>query len=110
MKRLLLALVAVAAFSVVDTQQARAQPTDSCQHEPTVQSLQMCVQQAAAQGLITNQGVTQSLVAKLGAAQAAVDRGQPDVAINLLEAFIQEVEAQAGRHIVAERARHTQMK
>jgi hypothetical protein len=77
-----------------------------CVHAPTIQSLRECVQQASMQGLITNQGITQSLLAKLDAAQAAVDRNQPDVAVKLLEAFIGEAEAQAGQHINAEHAQH----
>jgi hypothetical protein len=52
MKRLLLALVATAAFSVVGAQQALAQPTDSRPHEPTIQSLQTCVQHASAQEIL----------------------------------------------------------
>ena len=108
MKRFLLVLITVAALSAVGTVPALAQPMDSCQAS-TIQSLQTCVQHAAAEGFITNQGVTQSLLAKLDAAQAAVDRNQPDVAVNLLEAFIQEVEAQAGQHIVADHAQHMVM-
>jgi hypothetical protein len=85
---------------------ARAQTSDECVHAPTISSLRTCVQLAADEGFIDNQGVTNSLLAKLDAAQAALDRGQTGVAINLLIAFIHEVQAQAGKHIVQEHASH----
>jgi len=71
--------------------------------------LEACVQHAADQGFIDNQGVTNSLFAKLGAAQAAFDRGQTGTAINLLNAFINEVQAQAGKHIDQMHAEHMVM-
>ena len=43
-------------------------------------------------------------MAKLDAAQAAFDRGQTHVAVNLLNAFINEVNAQSGKHIAADHA------
>src|SRR6478752_782059 len=85
---------------------ARAQAMDACQHEATVQSLQACVQHARSQGFIDNGGVARSLLAKLDAAQAALARGQRPLAVNALEAFIHEVDAQAGKHILAEHAAH----
>lgn len=80
-----------------------------CVHEPTLQALRDCVVHAAHAGHIDNQGVTQSLLAKLDAAQAALDRGQPAVAVNNLKAFVRAVEAQSGQHIVAEHAAHLAM-
>ena len=53
-----------------------------------------------------SEGVAQSLFAKLDAAQAAVDRGQPALAIDILQAFVQQVEAQAGKSIEADHAMH----
>lgn len=86
---------------------ARAQTSDECVHAPTISSLRTCVQHAA------DEGITNSLLAKLDAAQAALDRGQTGAAINLLGAFIHEVQAQAGKHIVQEHAgdlvEHAQM-
>jgi hypothetical protein len=70
-----------------------------CAQEATIASLKACVQLDADQGFIDNQGVTNSLLAKLDTAQAALDRGQTSVAINTLMAFIHEVQAQAGKHI-----------
>ncbi len=77
-----------------------------CAHEPTVHSLRECVVHAAHAGHIDNAGVANSLLAKLDAAQRALDRGQTAVAVNNVQAFIQAVEAQAGKHIVAEHAEH----
>ena len=79
----------------------------TCDHTgTTIVSLQDCVRHAYDMGHITNRGVANSLLAKLDAAQAALDRGQPSVAVNLLHAFINEVHAQAGKHIVADHAPH----
>jgi hypothetical protein len=111
MKRrlLVLALVtitALAGFSLIATGTARAQTTDECALTPTIAALTTCVEHAVSQGLITSQGVANSLLAKLNAAQAAQDRGQTSVAINDLQAFINEVQAQAGKHIDAMHAQH----
>lgn len=105
MKRLLVILTLVT-LSLTAVQPALAQSGDGCIHEATIGSLLGCVQHTAHEGHIDNPGVTQSLLAKLEAAQAAVDRNQPAVAINILQAFIQEVQAQAGEHIVSEHAGH----
>ncbi len=75
----------------------------------TIQSLHHCVQHAYDMGHIDNAGVAHSLLAKLDAAQAALDRSQPLVAVNKLQAFINEVNAQSGRHIAAEHAAHMVM-
>jgi hypothetical protein len=88
---------------------ARAQASDDCVHAPTISSLRTCVQHAADQGFIDNQGVTNSLLAELDAAQAAQDRGQTSVVINQLDAFIHEVQAQAGKHIDSMHAQHLVM-
>jgi len=85
---------------------ARAQTSDECVHAPTISSLRTCVQHAADEGFIDNQGVTNSLLAELDAAQAALDHGQTGAAINLLNAFIHEVQAQAGKHIDSMHAQH----
>lgn len=77
-----------------------------CEHDATIQSLRDCVIHADAVGHIDNGGVTKSLLAKLDAAQSALDAGQADVAINQLNAFINAVEAQAGKHIAEPHASH----
>ena len=78
-----------------------------CDHDPTtIGSLVHCVHHAQEMGHIANAGVGKALLAKLNAAQAAVDRGQPAVAVNLLNAFINQVQAQSGVHIGATHADH----
>jgi hypothetical protein len=82
---------------------------DCPHHEPTIESLHHCVHHAEEMGHITNAGVAKALHAKLDAAQAALDRGQPDVAVNNLEAFIHLVQAQSGKSIDPEHASHMVM-
>lgn len=109
----LVVLVAFVGFSLLTVGTARAQAADDCAHAPTIASLEACVEHAAQQGFIDNQGVTNSLLAELDTAQAALNRGQTSVAINALQAFIKEVQAQAGKHIQQEHAgqlvEHAQM-
>jgi len=50
------------------------------------------------------QGIVNSLDTKLEAAQRAYDRGQRHTAVNILNAFVHEVESQTGKHITAEAA------
>lgn len=84
--------------------------SEACPHpEPTIQALQDCVTHASAMGHIDNQGVANSLLAKLTSAQTALAREQPAVAVAKLTAFMHEVEAQAGKHIDAEHAAHMLM-
>lgn len=105
----LLALASLFALTLVAVPSAHAEQMDSCPHLATVQSLRVCVQQMTAEGIIDSQGIAQSLLAKVDAAQAAVDRGQPAVAVNVLQAFVAEVSAQAGKHIAEPHADHLVM-
>ncbi|MBI5894428.1 MAG: hypothetical protein HZB79_12445 [Deltaproteobacteria bacterium] len=50
-------------------------------------------------GLITNAGIEQSLIAKLNAAEKAINKGKKQTAENQLNAFINEVNAQKDKHI-----------
>ena len=94
-------------FSLALPARISAQTTDDCSTlAPTIAGLADCVQHALAMGHITSAGVAQSLLAKLDAAQAAVDRGQTQTAIRLLQAFVDEVKAQSGQSIIAEHATH----
>ncbi len=77
--------------------------------QTTVQSLADCVQHAAEMGHIANAGLVTSLLAKTTAAQAAVDRGDNGAAVQILQAFVLQVQAQAGQHIDAEHAAHMLM-
>jgi hypothetical protein len=80
---------------------------DDCPHgDPTITALRECVIHAASEGHIDDQRVLTSLLATLDAAQAAVDRGDLSAAVNLLEAFIRQLAAQAGQHVDAVHAEH----
>ena len=102
--RLLLIVALAGVLGVFGSATAAAQ--EMCPMTPTVAALRDCVTHATSEGLIDNAGVAHSLFAKIDAAQAAVDRGQPSVAANILDAFVQETQAQAGRHIDATHAAH----
>jgi hypothetical protein len=105
--RLLLIVALAAVLSALAP--ARAAAEEMCAMTPTVAALQECVHHAAGEGLINEPGVATSLLAKVRAAQAAVDRGQPAVATSILRAFVQEVSAQSGIHIEAAHAAHMVM-
>lgn len=106
MKRLLPILTIVAVLLLLAVP-AFAAEEHTCDHSgTTIESLQHCVQHAYEMGHITNKGVAQTLLAKTSAAQAALDRGQPQVAISLLNAFISEANALAGKSIATEHAVH----
>lgn len=107
--RVLVIVLTLLVLSLIAPLPTRAQSMGECPHEATIQSLHTCVQHAAELGHIDNQGVASSLLAKLNAAQAALDRGQPEVVVNVLEAFVREVQAQAGKHILQPHADHLLM-
>lgn len=84
-----------------------AQETHECTHEgATISDLIHCFEHAVTMGHIDNNGVANGLFAKLAAAQAAQNRGQNRVAVNVLNALTHEVEAQAGVHIDLHSSHH----
>ena len=90
-------------LSVALVTPALAEEGHDCGHHhqmATIENLAQHVEHAAMMGHITNAGVTNSLLAKLAAAQSAFDRGQNQTAINMLHAFISELEALAGKHVL----------
>ena len=99
MIRITLALVLL--LSLVLPASASAQTAPDCPMTPTISALQVCVQHA-----VSTPGVARSLLAELNAAQSALNRGQPRVAILLLQAFIREVQALSGHGIEPEHASH----
>jgi hypothetical protein len=106
MKRLFFALGLVAVLSLFAAP-ALATTDPMCDHSSaTIQSLHDCVLHAADMGHITNGGVVTALTAQLDSAQAALDRGQPALAISILRAFIATVSAQSGKSIDAMHAGH----
>ncbi|MBI3754220.1 MAG: hypothetical protein HY266_09330 [Deltaproteobacteria bacterium] len=65
----------------------------------TVEDLKNDVNIAFNLGLIDNDGIKQSLLVKLDAAENSIKRGQKQAAKNQLNAFINEVNAQKDKHI-----------
>jgi hypothetical protein len=57
-------------------------------------------------GQIHNKGIYNSLLSKVNAAVAANDREQTETAINILNAFINQVSAQSGKQIDVDAALH----
>ncbi len=109
MRIMILALLA-ATLSLFAAAPASAQMMDTCTHDASkIAALSACVQHAVDNGYIDNKGIARGLFAKLDAAQKAVDRNQPAVAINKLKAFIHEIDAQSGKHIASEHAAHMRM-
>ena len=106
-KNLLYVTFVLVVVSLLSVTPVLASNGEECLHaEHTIQSLRHCVAHAAEMGHIDNQGVANSLLAKLNGAQAALGRGQIHVAVAKLEAFIHEVKAQVGKHIDAVHADH----
>jgi hypothetical protein len=100
-------LLAVLVLCLAATGPVLAQENHECDHQGTsVASLHHCVEHAIEHGYISKAGVGRSLLAKLDAADAAVARGQSATSANILNAFVQQVSAQAGKGIDAEHARH----
>lgn len=98
--------MAVLITALLSTTVVSAQAAPSCPMTPTISALEDCVRDAAEMGHITKPGVTRALLAELQAAQLALDRGHPRVAVALLEAFIQQVRALSGQSIEPEHAAH----
>lgn len=109
LKRLLTMTAVVVALSVSVIAPTSAQEMDMCPHEPTVEALHLCVAHAEEHGHIDNSGVARSLHAKLDAASAALDRGNTVAAVNVLGAFMRELDAQAGSHVDVMAAEHLRM-
>jgi len=74
--------------------------------EMVLADLEMCVTHHWEMGQIHSQGVYNSLLCKVGVAVSANDRGQIKSAIRILNAFINEVDAQSGKKIDSEAAEH----
>jgi len=72
--------------------------------EATIQSLTSSVSRFLTEGKIDNTGIANSLTMKLKNAQKSLDKGQLKTAVNQLNAFINEVQAQSGKHIAADAA------
>jgi len=106
MKRWLFVFMVVT-LSLLAVSPALAHEDMGCAHdETTIASLRECVVHAREMGHIDNAGIARSLLSKLDAAQANLDRGKIDNAIDNLEDFVEQVQAQSGQHIDPMHAEH----
>jgi hypothetical protein len=101
-----LALILILSIAMVAPARAAEMDMDGCSHDTTIESLRSCVEHAISQGHIDNVGIGRALLAKIDAAAKAVSTGDATRAVNILHAFISQVDAQSGRHIHAEHAAH----
>jgi hypothetical protein len=71
--------------------------------EPTelLENLINRVREYGASKVIDNKGIVNSLIAKLESAQSKLESGNTKAASNILQAFINHVEAQEGKHITS---------
>jgi 2',3'-cyclic-nucleotide 2'-phosphodiesterase (5'-nucleotidase family) len=72
--------------------------------DATIDSLKDSLKRFLDEGKIDDVGVYNALLSKLEAFQAGVSRGKNASAANVLQAFINQVTAQSGKHITAEAA------
>ena len=106
MKRRLF-VVMVMALSLLTVSPVLAHEDMGCaQDATTIASLRECVVHARDMGHIDSERVAQSLLKKLDKAQANLDRGKVDDAIDKLEDFVEMVEDQSGEHIDPMHAEH----
>jgi len=70
----------------------------------TIDEMKNEIEELYSKDEIDNQGIVTGLIAKLNAAQKLIDNGKIDQAKNLLNTFINEVQAQSGKHITPETA------
>jgi hypothetical protein len=106
MKRGLLVFMVIA-LSLLAVSPVLAHEDMGCAHDATtIASLRECVVHAREMGHIDSDGLTRSLLNKLDQAQARLDRGQVDKAIDKLEDFVEKVEKQSGKHIDPMHAEH----
>jgi len=73
-------------------------------HPRTINELKTEIEKCWSEREIDNQGIVKSLIAKLNVAQKLVDKGKIDQAKNALNTFINEVQAQCGKHVTPEAA------
>ena len=106
MKRRLFVLM-VMALSLLTVSPVLAHEDMGCAHDATtIASLRECVLHARDMGHIDSECVAQRLLKKLDKAQANLDRGKVDDAIDKLEDFVEVVEDQSGEHIDPMHAEH----
>ncbi|MFA4828513.1 MAG: NosD domain-containing protein [Thermodesulfovibrionales bacterium] len=67
--------------------------------KPTMESLMILIQQLLQSGGIDNAGIANSLLSKVSNAIEAENSGNEQASDNIMQAFINQVSAQAGQHI-----------
>jgi hypothetical protein len=67
--------------------------------EVTIEDLIAYINKSYKTGSINNKGIANSLISKLETARVQLDKGKSKQAINALEAFLNELEAQKGKHV-----------
>ena len=70
----------------------------------TIDELTSAIEELGLEGEIDNHGVVTSLPAKLDVAQKLIEEGKTDQAKIILNGFINEVQAQSGKHITPDAA------
>jgi parallel beta-helix repeat protein len=70
----------------------------------TIDELRTETEDLGFDGEIDNKGIVKSLLAKLNVAQKLIENGKINQAKNILNAFINEVQAQSGKHITLKAA------
>lgn len=73
-------------------------------HTCTIDELKTEIEELGSEGEISNQGIVNSLIAKLNVAQKLIDDGKVDQAKNILSSFISQVQNLSGIHITPEAA------
>jgi uncharacterized protein (DUF1810 family) len=97
----------VMALSLLAVSPVLAQEDMGCTHEvATIASLRECVVHARDMGHIDSDRVAQNMLKKLDKAQAYLDRGKVDKALDKLEDFVEQVQEQSGKHIDPVHAEH----
>jgi hypothetical protein len=101
-----LAVSAVLAASIISSNATAVYAHDGEECPRTLDTLADCVTHHWEDGEIYSDGVYKSLISKVNAAVQARDNGNTDTAVNILEAFINQVQAQDGKKIAPEAAEH----
>lgn len=100
-------IIVVAIMALALAVPAFASEEHDCAHEGTsIESLHHCVEHAVEMGHISKPGIAEALIAKLEAAHSADERGNTNAALNALNAFINQLNAQSGKGVDAEHAGH----
>lgn len=87
------------ALSLLTVSPTLAQEDLGCAHDvATIAALRDCVVHAREMGHIDSDRVAQKLLNTLDKAQAKLDRGKVNAAIEKLEDFVELVQEQSGRH------------